>query len=436
MDLPISVEAERCVLGAILLEPTYLVEAAEFLSVEDFTLDSHKRIYESFNRMHAEGIGIDIQTLRQWIEDNHKKQGGLTSVGGISYIAGLTDGLPRRPSILQYVEIVQDKARRRRFISACQMAANQACDGSVPLSSTIPSHEEKILKIAAVNARSEPKKASEVAARLYASIDTLRNAPEKREAIGLRTGLPGLDYLTTGYRKRELVIISGWPGHGKSSLIRQSIMAQIADEVPALLFAKEVSGEQTIQDIIAAAAVIAPDHLRDPRLMDLYEEKKWLEFKRRIHSWPLWVDDTRALHIDQVVSRARYLIRKEKIQIVYVDYLQLIEGSGVSAAEKVSSVGKGLWSLADQENVAVVAVSNLSKQDSDKGGRVQKPHIGLLKWSSDLEYAAHCILFTWRPQEDDKFTGNDLVLIGKQRHGSTGAMKVRFEENLLFSERK
>lgn len=423
-------DVERAILGAIMLDNVTYWEATEELSVEDFSLTSHQVIYRTMAQL-REGRPVDIITLSEELS----KKDQIDIVGGIAYLASLTDGLPRRPSVKRYVEIVKEASRRRQYLLALKEANDAArLNSDMTTAELATAHERRILDIAAKSAKGQPRKVADLVDTFYETMERLKTQSGDKKAVGYRTGHEPLDEMTTGYRKREMTIISGWTSHGKSILMKQGVLANIADEVMQAVFTKEVSWEQFLLNLIATVGMIHPDHARDQRLMDLKEQAHFAELKRRAKKWPLWIDDTRNLHIDEVVSRARKLVRVEGVKITWVDYLGLIHGSGKTPVERATSVCNGLWGIGDGEDIPMVVLAQLSRDESKKE---VIPSIQHLKDASIIEQAAQSIIFVWREKLEDgtfKFGNKDRLKIAKQRSGKVGNLPIKFNEDTLLLE--
>jgi replicative DNA helicase len=427
-DMPHSVDAERAILGAILLDNMAFYQT-DRLKVDDFMIQSHQILFRRMLDIIEDQRPIDFVTTTQELEKHEE----LIFVGGVVWVTSLTDGLPRVKNIEQYVNIVIEHARRRRIIQMATSLQAAAYESFGPVNELITRADRELLEIE--NTRdSGPKHISEVLSEVNRIADSHWQMSTEREAIGLRTGLVKLDQFTTGYRRREVVVIAGWSGDGKTSLLRQFLVAQALDNNPGLIFSREISREQLTDDLKCLIANVRSDHARDKRKMDLCEREAYREADKLISKWPIWIDDTRGLHIEEAVHRARRFTRTEGLVWVAADYLQLFLGSGSNQTEKLEHVCEGFWNLADGENVAMVALSQLSR-DKDKLKR--PPRLADLKGASRIEHDAHLVEFVYRPEGDSgKFTRNDEIIIPKQRHGGTGWLHVEFNtENLTFQDR-
>lgn len=422
-----TIDAERSILGAILLDSTTYWQASEELTVDDFFLETHQAIYRAMAEIN-EGKPVDIVTIAEWLKTKNRSQ-------DIAYVAGLTDGLPRRINIKRYVEIVKDHSRRRQYVLSLKMAYEKAkTEIDTPLSQLVAEHDKDILEIASKTAKRQPQKMVDLVDVFYENIEKMKGSATSEKTIGYPTGFGPLDELLTGYRKREMTIISGWTSHGKSLLMKQGVMANIAAGTPQMVFTKEVSWEQFVMNIIATACRIPPEHARDPRLMNLTERAYFYEIKNRAKKWPLWIDDARNLHINEVCARGRKLVRVDGVKLGWLDYMGLVEGSGKTPTERATSVCTGLWNLGDTEDIPMVVLCQLSR---DEKKEEVVPRIQYLKDASIIEQAAHTILFVWR--EKDKSgnfvnEGKDRIAVAKQRNGKIGSLPIKLNEDLLIFE--
>lgn len=435
--LPASVEAERAILGAVLLDNTAFYQT-DRLTATDFSLDSHRRIFSAMCELMEDNSPVDFVTLIGLLGQKDKNEqrtgsGLIPSVGGVAYVTNLTDGLPRVKNIEQYVNIVLNHSKSRKFINTVHTALIEAYECRGPISELISSTDRKILSIED-SSKSGPARIGEILPSVNEEAKKQWDTDSSKIAIGYRTGLTADDEFTTGYRKKEVAVISGWTSDGKSALAKQGMLAQIVDQVPTLVFSREISKQQLTDDLKSFVAEIPPAHARDKRKMDLFERERYLDVDRMVRDWKFWIDGDRGLHIDEIRHRARKLIRQEGIEVIVIDYIQLVYGSGKNPTEKMEDVCAGIWAIADEENVAMVALSQMTR---DEKKEKRRPRLQDLKQASRIEQDAHIVKFVFRPLNDrGKLTKNDELIIAKQRNGPTGTIWVEFNEDKLIYEKR
>ena len=418
--LPASVEAEKAVLGAIFLDNSAFY-ACENLASEDFTLEVHRKIYAVMTELAEDKCPIDFVTV-----------GEKMGRGDAVYVCSLTDGLPRVKNIEHHVNILLETSQRRRFIAALGSALEDAHDGNI--GKLIAETDARILEIGQAGRKSKPKSTKEITPRLYANVERIQSLDESRSAIGYRTGMEALDKVIKGYHKGEFTLIAGSTGDGKSSIMKQGVLAQISDNIKTLVFSGEMTDEQLLLTMLAPVTRIKYRSLRDPRLMDMYERTELTSLRPIVDSWPLWIDDATGLSIREVCARARAYIRREGVEIVFLDHTGKYHGSGENHTLRVTNIAVSRAALAKDEKVPVIALHQLNRPEK---GQKRRPRLGDLRDSGVMEQEAHAVVFVYRPiDKDDEFTGLDEIVIAKQRHGEVGVLRAEFDKDtLMFGSR-
>ena len=426
ITLPSSEEAEREILGSILLDNSsfYFTES---LSIDDFQLRIHRDIYRAMINLADAGKPIEFVGIGEML-----KEAGVKP--DFACIASLTDGAVTS-HIKSNVQVVISHSKRRKIMTAGQAAINAAIDPTQAPERTIQVFDQRLLEIAA-GEKSGPKKTVDILVEAEKQIEDEIKSSMEDGGVGYTSGIKAYDKMTTGYRKREVTVIAGETSDGKSSLMRQGIIANGLKNKRQLVFSREVSRQRVILDIKTAISGVLPSHVRDPSRMDLMELARFKDVDKALRSWNLWIDDSRGLHITELFHSARKFIRMEGVEIIWVDYMQLVKGSGATKTERQEDVCAGLWALCDSENVALVGLSQLNRQDDGKGKKV-RPNLRRLKDSSKIEQDAHTLAFVYQPEDESgkRDPNNAEIIIAKQRHGPTGAIPVRFTHDLLFEER-
>jgi replicative DNA helicase len=426
--LPASIDAERSILGAILLDNHAYYEA-DVITYNDFVLDSHQRLFAAIARLMDEGHAVDIVTLA---EDLHMRK-ETDSVGGVAYIAALTEGLPRRLSIEEYVRIVKDKSQLRRTINVCASAITQAADQSVSADEILIETNVRLLEISA-DSLSEPIPMATASVNELEAI-TVEHKNKGKDRHVISSGLETLDdRIGGGWAEGELSILAGKPGQGKSSLAIQAIVHCGRQKIPAHFFQLEMTLSHVLRRMWAAMTGIPIRFLMrnipslEPR--DLQALKIAQEETAR---FPLIIDVNAYLTKEQILSRARISQRRFGTKFVAIDYLQKIRFQ--SAPEfrhiEVGDTSKLLAMFAKNEHVAVLALSSMT----DKGGRAadSEPTLADLRQSGDIQYEASTVVLVHRERtEGQKLKRDGRLLIPKQRNGDTGDVPVFYNDRSIF----
>lgn len=427
---PQDVEAERSVLGALMLDKNAIVNVADFLAPSDFYENKHQKVYESVINLWSKGEPVDLLTVSH--ELKARKQ--LTDVGGIDYLTELADSVPTSAHVVHYAEIVKEQRVRRDLIAAASEISEKAF-GFQNFEELLEIVEQKIFGI---SQKSRPQKFVSIKDELpsaYERIEKLQRG-EKDNLRGVPTFFYDLDKFLSGFQPSDLIIVGARPSYGKTSLVldiaRQSA---VMGKKSIGVFSIEMSKEQIIDRLIAGQAQIPLWRLRTGKLGDDMEFSLVQEALNELSGAKIFIDDTPSPTILQMRSMARRLQLEHGIDMLIVDYLQLIQprtGSD-NVVQQVTEISRGLKSLARELNVPVVAVSQLSR-DVDKRD-VKIPRLSDLRESGSLEQDADVVLFIYRkdkvasPMEDDIAEDNTVeVIIAKHRNGPTGTVKLIFDK--------
>ncbi len=431
--LPHNLDAERSVLGAVLLDNHALYSALEFLRAEDFFLDQHRRIYD---RMIALGEGrraIDLVTL----VDELDRQGELDAAGGAAYLAQLLDGVPRVSNVEHYARIVKEKSLLRSLVSVAETIQQQALAGEEGAEETLDRAESLIFSLAEQRVGSGLVRVKEVVRENYERLERL--ASEGKRVTGLATGYQQLDNLTSGLQPSELIILAARPSMGKTSLVLNiAEHVVLAEKKPVAIFSLEMSKEPLLLRMLGSRARLNMHKFRtghfsrdDVRAMGAAAAE--------LGESPLWMDDSSSVTVMEIGAKARRLAREKGLALVIVDYLQLIavRGRFGNRNEEVASISRGLKGLAKELKVPVMVLSQLTRAPEREERR---PQLADLRESGAIEQDADVVLFIHRPHfykpdlpEEDRRKAE--LLIAKQRNGPTDRVSfVFFEQYTRFEE--
>jgi replicative DNA helicase len=430
--LPANVDAERSILGAILLDNfTYTQASSESLQPEDFSLDSHRRIYGRICELADSGRPVDLVTLAE--ELSRRKE--VEAVGGVAYLSALTDGLPHRPNIEQYVRIVKDKALLRGLIFAANAAIARAIDEAEPAQDVLTSAEAAIYELSDKRFISGFRDVKQIVKESFGSIDALYERGQR--VTGLETHFVDLDNMTSGLQRSDLVIIAARPSMGKTALaLNIAENAAVKDGNVVGVFSLEMSREALLLRLLCSNAMVDSHKLRTGFLgRDDYQ--KLVEALGRLADAPIFIDDTPGITISEMRAKARRLQHQMngRLDLLVVDYLQLMSGSaaGVKAryenrTQEVSAISRGLKLLAKELRVPVVALSQLSRAPESRGGD-HRPQLADLRESGSIEQDADVVAFIFREEVYNPSPENEgfaELIIAKQRNGPTGKVDLAF----------
>jgi replicative DNA helicase len=432
--MPASIEAEKSVLGAILLDNLAYNEAAETLKPDDFYLDSHRRLFSRITDLMETGRPVDIITLTE--ELSKKKE--VEAVGGVAYISSLTDGLPRRPSIAQYVRIVRDKALLRSLIHACSAAMSRAADQAEPAEEIIDAAESAIFQISENRIGQGFLGIPDIVKQSFGSIDALYE--RGRRITGLETYYDKLDEMTSGLQPSDLIIIAARPSMGKTAFaINIAENAAVRGKKVVGVFSLEMSREALVLRMLSSQAHVDSQKLRSG-FLSRDDRQKLVGALSALAEAPIFIDDTPGIALTEMRAKARRLMQQQgQLDLIVVDYLQLMSGGGgkryENRTQEVSAVSRGLKALAKELRVPVIALSQLSRAPESRGKGEQRPQLSDLRESGSIEQDADVVAFIFREEyylRDEvppELEGVAEIIIAKQRNGPTGSLKLAFLKN-------
>jgi replicative DNA helicase len=438
--LPASVDAERAILGSILLDNSSYPQAAEALRADDFSLDSHRRIYLRIAELAETGRPVDFVTLTEQLYQ-HKE---IESVGGAAYVTSLTDGLPRVKNIEHYVKIVKDKALLRQLIYASQNAIQSAYEQQAPAEQIIEAAESAIFQIADQRMGRGFFSIAEIVRGSFGTIDKLYEHGQK--VTGLRTHYADFDEMTTGLQKSDLVIIAARPSMGKTAFaVNIAENAATRDNKVVGIFSLEMSKESLLLRLLSSQSRVDHQKLRTG-FLGRDDIAKLVSGLATLVESRIFVDDTPAISISEMRAKSRRLQQSQgALDLLIVDYLQLCSaaplGSGrhpENRTQEVSAISRGLKTLAKEINCPVIALSQLSRAvESREGG---EPKLSDLRESGAIEQDADLVAFIHRPEMHDRdnpdLAGLAKLIVAKQRNGPVGEVDLVFLKEITRFESK
>jgi replicative DNA helicase len=433
--LPNNLEAERSILGAILLDNHALNAAIEKIRSEDFFLSQHRQIFERMIQLGEKQQAIDVVTLMEDLS----RRGELEAAGGIAYLSQLADGLPRVTNVEHYARIVKEKAVLRSLIFSASAIQEQALAAGDDADVILDRAESVIFQLAEDRVKVGLIGVKELVRDNYERLEKIFS--EGRRITGLTTGYPGLDNETAGLQPSELIILAARPSMGKTALalnISENVALRLRE--PVAVFSLEMSKESLLLRLLASEGRVDAHKFRTGH-MGRDDWGKVTGALTNLADAPLWIDDSASSTVMEIGAKARRLKRDRGLSLLVVDYLQLVVpthmGRGSNRQEEVSSISRGLKGLAKELKVPVLVLSQLTRAPERDD---RKPQLSDLRESGAIEQDADVVLFINRPNfyktdlpEEDRAKAE--LIIAKQRNGPTGSMNfvflarhTRFEE--------
>ena len=429
-SLPANVEAERSILGAILLDNLAYNQAAEHLKPEDFLLDSHRRIYARMVDLAEASHSIDLITLAEELG----RRGELETIGGAAYVSGLLDGVPDRPSIENYIKIVRDKSLLRALIHTATAAIARASEQSDAAEEILNDTEAQIFQLSEKRIGRGFMGVPEIVRESFGSIDALLQRGQR--ITGLETHFSELDSMTCGLQKADLVIVAARPSMGKTAFAMNiAENAAITDKKTVAVFSLEMSKEALLQRMLCSVAEVDSHRFRTGSFWQ-DDTRKIQRAMEKLLEAPIFIDDTPGISVSEMRAKARRLQQSQgALHLIVVDYLQLMSGGGKryeNRTQEVSAISRGLKALAKELGVPVVALSQLSRAPESRGGD-HRPQLSDLRESGSIEQDADLVMFIFREevyrQDDPDLEGRAELIIGKQRNGPIGKINLAFRKN-------
>jgi replicative DNA helicase len=406
--LPASIDAERSILGAILLDNVAYYEATEWIETDDFAFDSHRKIFRRMADLMDSQRAVDIVTLSEELARSKE----VSAIGGVAYLASLTEGLPRRPSIREYVRIVKDKAMSRNLINISSAAITRAADQTDPatdvLTTAIEQMEESLARDKKHSGRSVGELLAEDGPRFEAEAD----APQKG-ILGASLFTPDLSGITSGIQLGELCLLCARPHQGKTEAAIQAIVENARRGLRVHMFSMEMKSQQIIRRMARYIAMVPIQHMRDPRCLTLNERFRLQQARAELSKLPIVIDDTHELTTSEYRSRSVLAAKRWKADLIVTDYAQLLlVPKAKNALEEAKKQAETLRHIA-RDYCRTLALAQLRRAPPNDLNKY--PDIEDIYGSSAFEQAAQMILMLHRGRENKKYNGEDFCIIGKMR---------------------
>jgi replicative DNA helicase len=425
---PQALDLEEAVLGALMLEKGALNAVVEFLKPEHFYSEQHQEIYRAIIELFKGSEPVDMRTVVNQL----RKDGKLELVGGAYYIAELTSRVSSGANIEYHARVVIEMAIKRNLIQIASQIHHDAYEDTTDVFELLDKTEQSIFEISDSNLR---KNYDNMRNLMYRAITELQKLKEHKDGLtGVPSGFSALDRITSGWQNSDLIIIAARPGMGKTAFVVSAMRnAAVEFKKPVAIFSLEMASVQLVNRMISAEAELEGEKIRKGQLAE-FEWQQLVHKTNRLSAAPIFIDDTPALTILELRAKCRRLKAEHGIQLIVVDYLQLMRGDiGGNREQEIASISRALKGIAKELAVPVIALSQLSRGVETRGGD-KRPQLSDLRESGSIEQDADLVIFLYRPEyykitvdeEGMPTQGLGELIISKHRNGSTGSVKLKF----------
>lgn len=422
---PQNLEAERSVLGGILLDNQVINAVLEVINAADLYSEAHKKIFRAISEIYDRNEPVDLITLSSFLTDRNQ----LTQIGGMTYLASLVDNVPSSANAAHWARIIREKAVIRQLISAANNILAKSYETGAEIDEILDRAEHSIFEISENKIKPSFSLIRGIIKESFKTIEALY--ARKELVTGVPTGFLKLDDLTSGFQKSDLIIIAGRPAMGKTAFalnIAQHVALETA--LPVAVFSLEMSKEQLSMRLLSSEARVDSQRLRKGFLGET-DWPKLTTAAGRLSEAPIYIDDTAAIMVLEMKAKARRLKAEAGLGLIVVDYIQLMRSgmSKDSREQEISEISRSLKALAKELNVPVIALSQLNRKVEDRTNR--RPQMADLRESGAIEQDADVIIFIYRDEvynkdENNPDKGIAEIIIGKQRNGPQGVVKLAF----------
>ena len=436
---PQAPELEEAVLGALMLEKDAFSIISDILKPESFYEETHQSIFGAIHNLSMQQKPVDVLTVVEEL----KKRGELESVGGAVFVAELTDKVASAAHVEYHARIIAQKYLARQLITFSSDVVNQAFDEMIDVDDLMQETESRLFEISQHNVKKDVVQINPV---IKEALHNLQIAANRKDGLsGLQSGFKKLDEITSGWQNSDLVIIAARPAMGKTALVLSMAKNMAVNyQYPIGLFSLEMSNVQLVNRLIVNVCQITGNKIKSGRLT----EEEWIRLDSKIkelYDAPIYVDDTPSLSIFELRTKARRLVREHDVKMIMIDYLQLMNASGMnygSREQEVSMISRSLKGLAKELNIPIIALSQLNRGVENRQGEGKRPQLADLRESGAIEQDADIVCFIHRPEyykiTEDEYgstIGIAEIIISKHRNGSTGVVRMKFEgEYALFKD--
>lgn len=428
---PQNLDAERALLGGILLDPEALHEAVSVARAEDFAIDSHRRMFAAMQALSEAGHPVDMVTLAEELTQREE----LKRIGGAAYLASLTDGLPRRPSVEHYARMVRDKAVLRRVMHICEVAGGRAQEQRDPATQVVADAVSALLDLADGRTDRAPATLEQIVTEDFGTLDAMLGPGG--HVTGTATHYVDFDQMTSGLQPQDLVVLAGRPSMGKTALaVNIAENVTVEGKGVVAVFSLEMSRQALLQRVLCSRAHVDLHKLR-AGFLGRADLEKLIKAYGELAEAKLLIDDTAGISLAELRAKALRVRQSQgRLDLVIVDYLQLMTaprhgGRGYgNRTEEVSAISRGLKAVAKELRCPVLALSQLSRAPEARKGTDHRPVLSDLRESGSIEQDADVVGFVYREEvykpDDPDLDGRAELIVAKQRNGPTGVVHLAF----------
>ena len=421
---PHSLEAEESVLGAMLLDPNALPKTMEILSEEHFYQAANQKIYRGILNLFNKNITADLVTVTDWLKQNKI----LDEIGGPAYLSNLVGNVLTTANVEHHARVVLDKAIKRNVIQVGMEMLKNGFEDNQTAAELVDYAQNTVFQIKEKGLRKEPVSIRSYITKIIETAEAMRGT---RMITGVETGYYELDEITSGFQKSEFIVVAGRPSMGKTAFVLNvASYAAIKNNVPTGIFSLEMSGEALVQRLLCSEAKVSLRNLRRGMLGN----EDWVNLATaagNLDKAPIFIDDSAQLSIYELKAKSRRLKADNNIEMLIIDYLQLLEGSraarAVSRQQEISEISRSVKALAKELNCPLVVVSQLSRMPEHREHK--RPILADLRESGAIEQDADVVVFIYRDEVYDPQTerkGIAEINVAKQRNGPTGVIELGF----------
>ena len=434
---PSAPDVEEAVLGAMLIEPTTIDEAMEELSPSCFYVPKHRMIYEAMSELVNEHSAVDLVTVSAKL----REKGNLEEVGGAVFLSDLSQKVGAAAHIEQYIKYLKQKTIQRDLITASYQILSEAYDDSVKVDDLIDSAQSKVYAAIQNNVK---KDVQEIGSVINTAMNDIQEMQNTEGLSGVPSGFETIDRITMGWQRSDLIILAARPSIGKTAFaLNLARNAAVQHNMPVGFFSLEMSAIQLAKRLMTSESGLSADKIKGGSKLEPFEWEQ-LEYKLRdLSKAPLYIDDTASIPVMEFRTKAKTLVKQKGVRIIFVDYLQLMQGPAELRGmreQEVAAISRTLKATAKELNVPIIALSQLSRQAVQRSGGGGKPQLSDLRESGSIEQDADMVIFIHRPDalglsenpEDKELT---QIIIAKHRNGQTAEINMRFKsEQVRFVE--
>lgn len=433
---PQAIDLEEAVLGAFMIDRDAVTAAIEILQSESFYDDRHRCIFSAIRRLFEKTQPIDLLTVTEEL----KKMGQLEEAGGPFYITSLTNRVASAAHVEHHARIVAQKYIQRELIRISTTIVHDAYEDTTDIFELLDKAEQNLFNIADKNLRTSYKEINNLISLTIKEIEEARKHED--HLTGVPSGFVNLDRLTGGWQKSDLIIVAARPSMGKTAFtLSLARNAAVDHSKPVAIFSLEMSSQQLVKRLLSAETELPAEKIVKGQLEN-YEMIQLVKSSTRLSEAKLFIDDTPAINIFELRAKCRRLKMQHDIQLVVIDYLQLMttseNGKNGNREQEISAISRALKSIAKELNIPIIALSQLSRKVEDRGGN-KRPMLSDLRESGAIEQDADMVIFLYRPEYyglDEDESGNPTkgiaeIILGKHRNGALDTVRVRFVDRFI-----